>query len=518
MNKLRYLSDTNKGDITMSYNNENTEQKSNNSEFSNKSLPPYNDALTQINQLTTDSPDIIKKRVVFKDGKEGYVIYLKGLVNLELMFQVFISPILSLNSADLNNKDNVDKLPIPMVTYYYDVAKIVDEIFHGGTILIADSVNLAIGVWLKTPVKRDISEPIGEKSIKGPHEGFIEDISTNISLLRRNIKSRRLKFKVIEVGEITKQNVYVVYIEGIANGEVLNNLLNRIRNINIDALIDTGYIEQLVTDFPHSTLPQYQSTERTDKVIASLMEGKLAIMLDGTPTVSIVPVSFSAFFQAPDDYSSSWIAGFFIRLLRGFALILALFLPALYIAIVTFHYYAIPLDLLVPLSKGRARVPFTPIMEALFMEITIELLREAATRLPTYIGTTIGVVGGLVIGQAAVEAGIVGQLLLIVVAVTAIASYVIPNTDMALAIRLTRFAFMLLAGVFGMMGIIIGSSIFLAHLLVLESLGQPYFQPITPFKMKDLKDSFIRIPMKNLKSRPDIAKPSDVKRGKKGGK
>lgn len=484
----------------------------------NMPLPPYKEVMTQLDKLMADCPDVIRKRIVFKDGKEGCLIYINGLINLELILQMFINNILSLDSAALNNRDNIERLPLPKVHYYDDVLTISEEVFQGSTVLIADGLSHAIGVWLNAPEKRDITEPVGEKSIKGSHEGFIEDLSTNVSLLRRNIKNSRLKFKIVETGKVTKQRIYIAYIDGIANGEILNNLLNRLIKIDIDALIDTGYIEQLVTDFPYSTIPQYQSTERIDKVVASLMEGKLAIMLDGTPTVSIVPVTFVSFFQAPDDYNSSWLAGLFIRLLRFFALILALFLPALYIAIITYHYYAIPLDLLVSLSKGRARVPFTPIMEAMFMEITIELLREAATRLPTYIGTTIGVVGGLVIGQAAVEAGIVGQLLLIVVAVTAIASYVIPNNDMALAIRLTRFAFMIFASVFGMMGIITGSAIFIGHLLVLESLGQPYFQPINPLKLDGLADSFIMFPINFLKRRPNSAKPSKGKRGGKYGK
>ena len=484
----------------------------------NRPLPPYKDVITQIEGLIADCPDVIRKRVLLKDGKEGYVIYVKGLIDLELIYKIFISPILSLDSSDLNSKDNIEALPISAVTYYDNVSKISDALFHGSTVLIADGLSFAIGVWINAPAKRSISEPVTEKSLKGPHEGFVEDIFTNISLLRKHIRNSRLKFKTLEIGAITKQKVYIAYIDGLAKVEILNNLLNRISKINTDALIDTGYIEQLITDFPYSPLPQYQSTERTDKVVASLMEGKLAIMLDGAPTVSIVPVCFSSFFQSSDDYYSSWVAGSFIGLLRGFALMLALFLPALYISIVTFHYYAIPLDLLITMARGRAKVPFTPVLEALFMEITIELLREAATRLPTYIGNTIGVVGGLVIGQAAVEAGIVGQLLLIVVAVTAIASYVIPSNDMALAIRLTRFIFMIFAGIFGMMGVIIMSAIFFGHLLVLESLGQPYFQPIIPLRIRDLKDTFIRFPLKYLKKRPDNAQPLDRERGEKDGK
>lgn len=477
-------------------------------------LPPYREVLNQLKQLLIDCPDVIGKRVVLQDGKEGYLLYVKGLIDLQEVYRLYVAPLLTLTLNALNNRDNIDKLPIAKVSYYYNIQSISDEIFKGSTILMFDGLGFALGARLNSVTKRSISEPQGEKSLKGSHEGFIEDLETNISLLRRNINSSSLKFKTLEISHVTKQKILVAYIDGIANGEILNTLLTKLKSINTDVLIDTGYIEHFITDFPYSAYPQYQSTERIDKSVASLMEGRLLILLDGTPTVSIVPVTFFSFFQAADDYSFNWIAAIFLRLIRITAVALAVFLPALYVALVSFHYYTLPLDLIVSLSRGRARVPFTPIMEALFMEITIELLREAATRLPSYVGNTIGVVGGLVIGQAAVEAGIVGQLLLIVVAVTTIASYVIPNSDMALAIRLTRFACILFAGVFGMMGIVTASALIFAHLMVLESLGQPYFQPLAPFKIKDIKDTFIRLPMKNNKKRPDTAKPTDNKRGK----
>jgi hypothetical protein len=488
-------------------------QNANPLNLNNNALPAYKDILKQLNQLLIDCPDVIGKRVVLQDGKEGCLLYVKGLIDLTEVYRLFVTPLLTLNLNALNNRDNIDKLPIAKVSCYYNIQSISDEIFKGSTILIVDGLSFALGAKLNSVTKRNISEPQGEKSLKGSHEGFIEDVETNISLLRRIINSSSLKFKTLETGHVTKQRIIVAYIDEIANGKILNALLTKLNSINIDALIDTGYIEHFITDFPYSTFPQYQSTERIDKAVASLMEGRLLILLDGTPTVSIAPVTFFSFFQAADDYSFNWVAAFFLRLIRIISVVLAVFLPALYVALVSFHYYAIPLDLIVTLSRGRARVPFTPIMEALFMEITIELLREAATRLPSYVGNTIGVVGGLVIGQAAVEAGIVGQLLLIVVAVTTIASYVIPNSDMALAIRLTRFACILFAGVFGMMGIVTASALIFAHLMVLESLGQPYFQPLAPFKIKDVKDTFIRLPMKNNKKRPDAAQPADNKRG-----
>jgi hypothetical protein len=241
----------------------------------------------------------------------------------------------------------------------------------------------------------------------------------------------------------------------------------------------------------------------------------VAIFLDGTPSALLAPVSFFSFFQAPDDYNGNWLVTSLIRLLRMFGLIIALFLPALYIAIVSYHYYMIPLNLLIPLAESRARVPFPPIIEVLILETTLEMLREATIRLPTYIATSLGVVGGLIIGQAAVDAGIVSNIIIIVVAITAIASFLIPNYDMALTIRYIRFIVMFFASIFGIIGVVICAIFLLAHLVILESMGEPYFKPMFPFNFNDFKDTLLRPSLKVLRKRPSIAKPVDKTRGGK---
>ncbi|WML35235.1 spore germination protein [Clostridium sp. OS1-26] len=480
----------------------------------NNTIPSYSDILKALSESFSDCPDIIMRKVYLKNGVEGYFIFIEELVNFDLVQRDFISHILSMPSEDLCNEIKARSLPVSNIKFYYDIPSIVDNVLSGEFIFIFDGMKFAISCILRRFEGRAIEEPIVEKNVKGSHEGFVETLNTNIAILRRKIKNNNLKFKRLRVGTSTNQIVVIAYMQGIANPEILNDLYNKIKNINIDGIIGIGYIEQLISSSPNSPFPQFLSTERPDKVMAMLLEGRLAVMLDGTPVTTIAPVSIFSFLQAPDDYNSSWIFGSFVGLLRELAMLIALFLPGIYIAITSFHYYMVPLRLLIPLAESRERVPFPPYIEALIMELTIELIREASIRLPSYIGSTIGIIGGIIVGQAAVQAGLVSVLMIIVVAITAIASYTTPISDMGFAIRFFRFIVMIASATYGLTGILICWILLLTHLLSLESLGQPYFSPIVPFKAKDLKDVFIRLPLKYMKKRPDLPRPIDKERGK----
>lgn len=473
------------------------------------------DNLTVLRAKFGECSDVIFKNVLLDGNKKGCFIYIEGLVDINILQRDFLKPVLSMNYFDLLKESIVEKIPLFNTSLYYEINLVLDGVLTGETVLLIDGSDVAISCSVQKFEKRSINEPEVEKNIRGPHEGFIEAIDTNISFLRRKIKDSALKFKTLKLGNKTNQTVAIAYIEGIANPQLLTTLYNKISSINTDGISAMGSIQQFISDSPNSLFPQYQVTERPDKAVACLLEGQLIVLLDGTPVVLIAPVSFFTFFSALDDYSMNWIYGSFLRFIRFMALIIAIMLPALYIAVTTFQYYIVPLDLLIPLAESRSRVPFPPIVEAMIMEITIELIREGAVRLPTYVGATIGVIGGIIIGQAAVNAGIVSTLLIIVVAVTAIASYVFPTYDFGSAIRLLRFIFMIITSIFGAVGLTIGNVILIAHLISLESLGQPYFQPLLPFKAKDLKDTLIRLPLKYLQKRPDIAKALNKERGKK---
>ncbi len=477
---------------------------------------PFEDNINKIKKMLKDCPDIIMRKVNLDENKSGFFIYIDGMVNIDLIQRDFVAPLLCLSFEKMQDEETLRNLPVTDLRFTDDLSILIENVLLGSTVFIGEGLSRAIICGLISFDKRNIQEPITEKNIKGSHEGFVESIKTNMTILRRHVRNTNLKFKMFTIGKSTNQMCAVAYIEGIANPDLLKTLCEKIGDLNFDGFIGVGYIEQFINDHPNSPFPQYQATERPDKTTASLLEGRFAIMLDGTPVVSIVPTTFFSFFRAVDDFNSNWIFGTFIGSVRIFAALIAIFLPGLYISILSYHYYTVPLSLLIPLAESRSRVPFPPLIEALLMELTLELLRESTVRLPTFVVNSIGVVGGIIIGQAAVEAGLVSNLMVIVVAITAIASFVVPNSDMGLAIRVLRFIVMLFSAAFGVIGIEVTATTIMAHLVTLESLGQPYFQPLIPLKPKDFKDAVIRLHLQTMRKRPDVAQPLDKKRGSGG--
>lgn len=464
-----------------------------------------------LNQLE-GCPDIIKKKVILKNYNIGYFIYVNGLIDSNTVYRDFISPIIDIDFNEINEMKVLNNLNVN-VDFSHDSKKVIQKIMAGDTVFICDGLDFAIACSLTKPKTRSIEEPVTEKNIRGSHEGFIESLEVNLSILRRNMRNEKLKFKIINLGQQTNQNIAIAYIEGVADIDIVNSLFEKINNIETDGLSTINYVEQSIKSHSITFFPQFLSTERIEKTMASLLEGRIAILQEGTPVATIAPINFISFFQALDDYSISWVLGSFLRIVRLTAVILAVILPSLYIAVIEFHYYVVPLKLLIPIAQSRAKVPFPPLIEVLILEAIVEIIREAAIRLPTYIGTAISVFASLVIGQATVEAGIVSNILIIIVAASAVASYVVPSYEMAMAIRLLRFAFTIFAAIFGIMGIVICAGFTMVHLVSIESLGQPYFQPYSPLSINNLKDSILRFPLNKMKKRPVITNTRNQKRG-----
>ncbi|WP_280770167.1 spore germination protein [Salipaludibacillus daqingensis] len=358
------------------------------------------------------------------------------------------------------------------------------------------------------PEGRSIEESETETVITGPHDGFVESAGKNVSLIRKRVRSSHLKCEKMVVGEVSKSEVYFLYIKDIANDQIIEEMKRRVENIETDGVFEANTFVQILEDSPNSVFPQFQTTERPDVACSKLLAGKLILAVDSSPAVISAPSSFVEFFQSPDDYYNRWVIGSSIRLLRFVSFIITILFTALYVSATTFHYEIIPDQLLIPLAESRKAVPFPPIIEALLMEFTIELLREAGARLPTKVGQTIGIVGGIVIGQAAVAAGFTSDILIIAVATSAIASFVIPSYIMSGSIRLIRFGFIILAGILGNIGIVIGITVVAFHLATLTSINKPYLTPITPLILKDFKDVFLRAPYWAMTERPNQA---DVK-------
>lgn len=433
---------------------------------------------------------------------------------------LFFSHMIQKELWDRQVLETLSQAPAERLTYLLNQAPFTPASGHNKDIVLA-ILNGATAVFYQNQVylayitggeTRTVNQSETESVITGPHDAFVETAETNLSLLRRRIKSSHLKVIKLRVGEITKTDVYIMYIKGIANKHFVDLMIERISNIEIDAVVDGNMLTQYFDDQPNSVFPQFLTTERTDSAASKLVGGRVLCIVDGSPTIISAPSAFLEFFSSPDDYYQRWLLGTATRLLRLIAFLITVLFTAFYVSVTTYHYEMIPETLIVTLTQSRSRVPFPPLYEALLMETTIELLREAGARLPTKIGQTIGIVGGIVIGQAAVQAGLTSNILIIAVASSAIASFVVPSYVMSASIRLVRFGLIVLAGIWGNFGLILGVTALTIHMSSMTSLGSSYLTPVAPMKWNDWRDVFIRAPLWMIKGRPSQPKsPNPVK-------
>lgn len=378
------------------------------------------------------------------------------------------------------------------------------SLLSGDAILLIDGYAEGLVMGNKHWVERGITEPASQTVVRGPREGFSENLRVNTALIRRKIKDPNLWMESKVIGTRTKTNVALMYIHGVASDEIVNEVRLRLDRINIDGILESGNIEGFIEDSTFSPFPTVFNTERPDTVAAALLEGRIAILVDGTPFVLIVPALFVQFFQSPEDYYVHTGIGSLIRLLRFFAFVIALLAPALFVAITTFHQVMLPPALLISLTAQREGVPFPAFVEAIIMEVTFEILREAGIRMPRSIGSAMSIVGAFVIGTAAVEAGIISAAMVIVVSITAISSFVSPTYNMAISVRILRFGYMGLAASFGLYGLAIGLVALILHLCSLRSFGVPYMAPFAPFNVSDQKDTLIVVPIWKMFTRPRL--------------
>lgn len=416
--------------------------------------------------------------------------------------------------TDLNELDKI--IPITKTSFTNDASDLRENLTQGILFIYMEQAEPA---YLLIPIphvsKRQVSIPEVEYSVVGPKESFIEDINTNLNLVKKRLAIPDLSIDKLKVGTVTKTDVAVLSIKGIADDENIKTVIQRLHDIQIDQIIDSTYVQQIIADNQNSPFPQLLNTERPDRIASILVEGKVAIFVDGSPNVLIGPTTLVEFFTAFEDYFLNWAIASAFRLIRIFAVFFSILITPLYVAILTHHFEVIPKSLLGTLVSSRAQVPFPPVLEVIVLELTIELLREAGARLPTKIGQTIGIVGGIVIGTASVDAGLTSSVLLILVALAALGSFTTPVYQMGNTIRLVRFPLIIFAHVYGMFGVAVGITYIMVHLLKLTSLGRPFFEPIFPFRYKDLKDSVIRLPFNLQNKRPFLVRPEKVTRANK---
>jgi len=378
---------------------------------------------------------------------------------------------------------------------FQDLSKVVSAILDGKVALFLDGIKEAMIIDITNPPGRDVEEPQSETVLRGPREGFTESISSNITLLRKKIKNTNFKMEEFRLGKETKTKVIIVYLLNIVDPKIVNEVKERINKIDIDSVLESNYIKEYIGDEPTSNFPTVYSTEKPDVVASKLLEGRVAILTDGTPIVLTVPSLFIEFFMNSEDYYLKFVAATFNRWIRYIAFVISTTLAGFYVAITTFHPELIPTTLIVTLIKSRAGVPYPALVECLLMLSVYELLREAGIRMPRALGQTISVVGALVLGQAAVEAGLASTAMVIVISLTALSSFALPSTDMSLALTYPRIIFLILGGTLGLVGLTCGMIILFLRLTSLRSYGSPYLSPMAPIQATKLKDIFIRKPL-----------------------
>ncbi|HTG69145.1 MAG TPA: spore germination protein [Candidatus Udaeobacter sp.] len=480
--------------------------------------------LTNIREALGNSSDLVIRD--FKMGKPTLhkvaIIYINGLADKHTIGSFIIERLM----GNVNNNESVDPqspselftyvkeniLTVGNVGYISDWSKLLHNILSGQTILLIEGWNQAISCAAQGGELRSITEPTTEPAVRGPKESFVESLITNTALVRQRIKSPNLWLETMQLGEITQTTVAVMYVKGIVNDKLLTEVKERLGKIEVDEITGSNTIEEWINDDLWTPWPTMLTTERPDVVAGNLMEGRVAIFVDGTPIPLILPATWNQFFQTAEDYYLSWNTATFLRLLRYVTFLVSLFGPALFIAFVSFHPELIPTSLLVSLMAQRQGIPFPVFIEALVMEFTFEVLREAGVRMPRPIGQAVSIVGALVIGEAAVAAGIVSSSMVIVVAGTAIASFTMPHQSLMDSTRLLRFMMMILGASFGLYGIGLGIIVLVAHTCSIRSFGIPYLTPFAPFIITDWKDTIMRLPKPFLTTRPRLINQKRIKR------
>ena len=475
----------------------------------------------ELEHIFADCSDFVLREIIIGNQHTVKIMlgFIDGLVNKELLYGDILQTL-------INQSDKIDLVnwtgPISEmlqerllndceVKELKDLRSAVDEILGGNTVIFIDGEKVAIKLGTKGWEARGVEEPGTEAVVRGPREGFTETLRTNTALLRRKIKSSEMKFESLKIGEYSRTDVAICYIKGIANEDVLRTLRRRLKKIKLDGILESGYIEEFIEDAPFSIFPTVGNSERPDKVAALLLEGRVAILVDGTPFVLTVPHIFIETLHSPEDYYSRPYYVSLIRNLRFLAFLITTSLPAVYVALISFHQSAVPFKLLITIAASREGIPFSAFTEALVMGVIFELLREAGIRMPRPIGQALSIVGALVLGEAAVRSGIASDAMVMITALTAISGIILEPLSGTLPI--IRFVLLIAANFYGFLGLLLAAIMFLIHLCSVRSFGVPYLAPFSPISGQDLKDTYIRVPLWTMLTRPtSISKATDKKR------
>lgn len=482
-----------------------------NSQFDHTDLGPLSSSLKDnisiLKERFESCHDIVFKFIKFRE-LEGCFVYFSDMVSTQKLNDLEFK--LSSNFqekavayAESRTSFISRQFPFQEVEETTDWSTVIESILSGKAVLLLDKTNTILQFDLLKTVGREVSEPKLDRTVFGPKEGFVENLSINLHLIRNKIRTPSLKVEQMTLGTRTHTSISILYIKGISDESLVNEIHNRLSGSKMDGVLDVHYLESMISDAKFSPFPTMMTTDRSDHVAADLLEGKVAILVDGSPNALLAPVTFVEFLHSSDDYYDNALIATFIRWVRFMGLFVALILPAFFVAVTTFHQDLLQTPLLVRIAANRANLPYPALVEALFMYLTYELLREAGLRMPkVFGGPVVTILGLILISQAAVRAGVVGPIMAIVVATTALTAFILPNYRFHQVIRFCGIPLLLLAGFFGFLGILVGLMFGLAHLVSLRSFGVPYFSPVSPARKKGWKDVFIRAPWWAMETRP----------------
>ncbi|WP_064745716.1 spore germination protein [Paenibacillus sp. UNC451MF] len=452
-----------------------------------------------LHQVFGDTEDLIIV-TIWIGRSEGLLCYLNTMTSNDFMMENIIKPI---TVSDVDWDDNPSEL-LGVLRYKYFgglTSEIIclndlpNKLIAGYAAVFINNIQEILILDAKKLDERSVEEPTTQTVVRGPKEGFNESAQTNMSLIRRRLLNEKLRFEKHTVGTQSGTSVYLAYIEGGIDFEVLQKVRARLNKSKTPSLFDSGSLEEILRPRTLALFPTAYSSERPDAICALILENRMAIIVNGSPFVLAVPAVMNDFFKSPEDHYQWFAFGTFSRLLRYISFLFSMFIPSLYVAVSTFHQELIPTVLLTSIAAQREGIPFPAVIEIVIMEITFEILREAGTRMPRVVGQAISIVGALVLGQAAVEAGIISNILVIVVALTAISGFVAPVYTFGANVRLLRFGVIMLASLFGLYGVILFACFLLIHLVKMESFGYPYLSPFAPFIKSGHKDALFRWPL-----------------------
>lgn len=464
-----------------------------------------------------ENKDLIIREFTLGYNKKAFIAYLDGMADKAIIDDFILRPLFDTESFDSPEGKPSQNIQLESIILTNDtkslgsIKKVVAEILKGNTALYLDGLDHFLTCETIGYEKRGIEVPKTEGIVMGPQEGFGENLRTNISQLRRIIRNSNLITEFFEVGERSSTTIGIVYLKDLANPVLVKEVRRRLSKIKTDFLVSAGMLEGLIEDNPYAIIPTILSTERPDRTASHIMEGRVTILMDGAPFAMIVPVTMNALMHSPEDAALKWQYTTGLRLIRYIAFLAGSMLPGIYLAFTTFHREMIPTDLLIAIAKAKENVPFPTLVEILLMELSFELIREAGIRVPGIVGNTLGIIGALILGEAAVSANIVSPVLIIIVAVTGLSNFSIPNYSLAFGVRLLRFYYIIAGALLGFYGIALAVAAFTLMMVNLKSFGIPFLSTIAP-KNKMSRDKVIRFPQWMQDSRPDFLNPLDRKR------